>query len=598
MIHCDKTVDLKLAAKAIGAGGNQLRMPGEEDLLSALGVKPGSVSPLACINDNEHTVEVHVDKDLYESVKPMFVHPTINDHSFGILPTDLEKYLVSLGTEVKVTDLGAAPSATEKKAAPKKAAPKQQQQKPQKKGGAEKKKETALGLDCKKAENFALWYSRIITRSELIDYYDISGCYILRPWSFSIWEQIQGFFDREIKKLGVQNSYFPMFVSKGALEAEKDHVEGFAAEVAWVTKSGTSDLDEHIAIRPTSETIMYPAFAKWIRSHRDLPLRLNQWSNVVRWEFKCPTPFIRTREFLWQEGHSAFSSLEEAEVEVLDILDLYSRVYEDLLCVPVVKGKKTEKEKFAGGLYTTTVEAFIPSTGRGIQGATSHCLGQNFAKMFKIEFEGEDKTKKMVWQNSWGITTRTIGVMVMLHGDDKGLVLPPRVAPVQCVFVPVFYKDKQPLIDQCEVLQDQLKAVGIRTHGDYRENYNPGWKYNHWELKGVPLRVEIGPRDMEAKQVVIVRRDTGAKEMVPWDVLSVRVTEILVQMQHDMLQKAREQMKDKTVISTNWKDFTKALDSRKMALATWCGETECEEQIKEKTTAAGQVDAEMVLQSD
>ena len=246
----------------------------------------------------------------------------------------------------------------------------------------------------------------------MIDYYDISGCYIMRPWSFAMWEQIQGWFDARIKELGVKNSYFPVFVSKSALEQEKDHVEGFAPEVAWVTKSGDSDLAEPIAIRPTSETIMYPAFAKWIRSHRDLPLKLNQWSNVVRWEFKNPTPFLRVREFLWQEGHSAFANQEDADVEVLQILDLYARVYEELLAVPVIKGRKSEKEKFAGGLYTTTVEAFIPAAGRSIQGATSHSLGQNFAKMFGISFEQEEskKDKPLVWQNSWGLTIRTLGV--------------------------------------------------------------------------------------------------------------------------------------------------------------------------------------------
>ena len=256
-------------------------------------------------------------------------------------------------------------------------------------------------------------------------------CYILRPHAYAIWDQIKDFFDAEIKKLGVENAYFPCFVSEKVLNAEKDHIEGFAPEVAWVTRSGNSELEEPIAVRPTSETVMYPIFAKWIKSHRDLPLKINQWCNVVRWEFKHPTPFIRSREFLWQEGHTAYATKGEADVEVRQVLDLYKAVYEDLLCVPVVQGVKSEKEKFAGGLYTTTVEAFVPGTGRGIQGGTSHCLGQNFAKMFDIVFEGEGGAKKMVWQNSWGLTTRTIGVMIMVHADDKGLVLPPRVAPVQ-----------------------------------------------------------------------------------------------------------------------------------------------------------------------
>ena len=277
----------------------------------------------------------------------------------------------------------------------------------------------------------------------MIEYYeDVSGCYILRPWSFSIWECIQSWFDAKIKQLGVKPCYFPMFVSQKALETEKDHVEGFAAEVAWVTKSGSSDLDNPIAIRPTSETIMYPAFAKWIKSHRDLPLRLNQWTNVVRWEFKNPTPFLRTREFLWQEGHSAFAEVYDADVEVLDILDLYSRIYEEVLAVPIVKGRKSEKEKFAGGDFTTTCEAYISGTGRAIQGATSHSLGQNFSKMFKITYSGIEasspNSRNFVYQNSWGCTTRTIGVMIMTHGDDDGLVLPPHAAPIQIVIVPIY----------------------------------------------------------------------------------------------------------------------------------------------------------------
>merc|ERR1712142_573689 len=259
---------------------------------------------------------------------------------------------------------------------------------------------TRLGLEAKKEENLPDWYSQVLTKAEMMEYYDVSGCYILRPWSFSIWEFIKDFFDREIKKLGVENCYFPCFVSNAALEREKDHISDFAPEVAWVTKSGNSDLAEPIAIRPTSETVMYPAYAKWIQSHRDLPIKLNQWNNVVRWEFKHPQPFLRTREFLWQEGHTAFATFPEAKEEVMTILDLYRRVYEELLAIPVVKGKKTQKEKFAGGDYTTTVEAFISATGRGIQAATSHHLGQNFSKMFDISFEDPETHEKcFAYQN-------------------------------------------------------------------------------------------------------------------------------------------------------------------------------------------------------
>lgn len=280
----------------------------------------------------------------------------------------------------------------------------------------------------------------------MIDYYDISGCYILRPRSYFIWEQIQNHFDSGIKELDVQNCYFPMFVSQAALEKEKEHLEGFSPEVAWVTKSGQSEMEQPIAIRPTSETIMYPAFSKWIKSHRDMPLMVNQWSNVVRWEFKHPTPFIRTREFLWQEGHTAHASRDgpnSAVDMVMNILDRYASVYKDLLAVPVVKGKKSKDETFAGADFTTTTEIYVPISGRGIQGATSHMLGQNFSKMFKIEFEDQNAKKALAWQTSWGLSTRSIGAMIMVHSDDKGLVLPPKVAQTQVVIIPVLFKDDE-----------------------------------------------------------------------------------------------------------------------------------------------------------
>nr|XP_019705136.1 proline--tRNA ligase, cytoplasmic isoform X2 [Elaeis guineensis] len=367
----------------------------------------------------------------------------------------------------------------------------------------EVKKETRLGLTYKKDKDFGEWYSEVCVAGEMIEYYDISGCYILRPWTMAIWETLQAFFDAEIKKMNVKNVYFPLFVTENVLQKEKDHIEGFAPEVAWVTKSGQSEMEIPIAIRPTSETVMYPYYSKWIRGHRDLPLKLNQWCNVVRWEFSHPTPFIRSREFLWQEGHTAFATQDEADQEVLEILELYRRIYEEFLAIPVIKGKKSELEKFAGGFYTTSVEAFIPNTGRGIQGATSHCLGQNFAKMFEINFENEKGEKAMVWQNSWAYSTRTIGVMVMVHGDDKGLVLPPKVASVQVIVIPVPYKDAdtQAIFDACRSTVDTLCKAGFRAEVDLRDNYSPGWKYSHWEMKGVPLRIEIGPKDLANKQV-------------------------------------------------------------------------------------------------
>mmetsp|Transcript_11407 Transcript_11407/g.36434 ORF Transcript_11407/g.36434 Transcript_11407/m.36434 type:complete len:521 (+) Transcript_11407:39-1601(+) len=454
------------------------------------------------------------------------------------------------------------------------------------------KRKTGLNISHKKLENFPDWYSQVITQAEMIDYYDISGCYVLRPWAYSIWESIQRWFDAEIKKLGVKNAYFPLFVPRAALEREKDHVEGFAPEVAWVTKSGSSDLAEPIAIRPTSETIMYPAYSRWIRSHRDLPLRLNQWTNVVRWEFKNPTPFIRTREFLWQEGHSAFATKAEADEEVLAILDLYARVYEELLAVPVIKGRKSEVEKFAGGLYTTTVEAFVPATGRAIQGATSHSLGQNFARMFNISFETDEGGSALAWQNSWGLTTRTIGVMVMVHGDDHGLVLPPRVAPVQVVVVPVFRASTAPelvkqVTDTAERISRELREAGIRVELDDRSNVTAGWKYNSWEQKGVPLRIEVGPKDVEREVVVFARRDKREKEFKREVPLASSMPDAVRQALDDihaaMLDRARRERDARLHVALGWTEFVDALNGGNMVLAPWCQRMECEEAVKERT---------------
>jgi len=461
------------------------------------------------------------------------------------------------------------------------------------------KGKTLLSMQNAKGDDLATWYSEVITKGELIEYYDVSGCYVLRPASYRIWEFIHDFFDAEIKKLGVENAYFPIFVSKAALEKEKEHIADFAPEVAWVTKSGDSDLAEPIAIRPTSETVMYPAFAKWIRGHRDLPLKLNQWNNVVRWEFKQPQPFLRTREFLWQEGHTAFAEKAKADEEVMDILDLYRRIYEELLALPVVPGRKTEKEKFAGGDYTTTVEAYIPAAGRAIQGATSHHLGQNFSKMFNIEYEDEKGAKKKVFQNSWGLTTRTIGVMVMVHADDKGLVLPPRVAKEQVVIIPAGLGKKTPpevvveLRAKVQEYCDALCAAGVRCITDLRENVTVGFKFGHWELMGVPLRLEVGPRDMEAKKVAGCRRDTGEKG-IEFDeaTITTAVPAMLEQIQADMLAKAKANADEGIAIVKKWEDVMPALDAKKLIQIAFCGDKDCEGQIKESTTKSSLADGE------
>jgi len=459
-------------------GKVNFRLADEETLKNTLGVAKGCVGPLAMIYNRttEIPVTLVLDQRLFETdIRKIHSHPLRNDMSCALTPQDLQRVFTEIGVQplyLSFTDSeegGGGKVDVEKAVVPSQKNPSSQntQKKQNVDDSKDKKKkgETLLALQYKKYDNFAMWYTDVITLSEMISYYDISGCYILRPWSYNIWEQIQDWFNKEIRALGVENSYFPLFVSQDRLEREKDHVEGFAPEVAWVTKSGQDDLAKPIAIRPTSETIMYPAFADWIQSHRDLPLKLNQWSNVVRWEFKDPTPFLRSREFLWQEGHTAHVSYEDANIMVRQALELYRRVYEELLAVPVIPGYKTEKEKFAGGYQTTTVEAYIAGSGRAIQGATSHNLGQNFGKMFDIYFQNDKGMKDIVWQTSWGLTTRSIGVMIMVHGDDTGLVIPPRITPLQVVIVPIVSKSLpwEKADPYCETIRKSLMDHGVRN---------------------------------------------------------------------------------------------------------------------------------------
>jgi len=376
-----------------------------------------------------------------------------------------------------------------------------------------------------------------------------------------------------------------MFVTKDALCKEKDHIKGFAPEVAWVTKSGSSDLAEPIAIRPTSETIMYPSYAKWIHSHRDLPICLNQWTNVVRWEFKHPTPFIRTREFLWQEGHTAHATTEEADKMVFSILDYYAECYEELLAVPVIKGRKSEEEKFAGAFYTTTCELYVDANGRGIQGATSHQLGQNFAKMFDVWFEDKQGQKQFAWQTSWGFSTRSIGATVMIHSDNKGLVLPPKVAHIQAVIVPIVYKDDDAskVTEVVEKVFADLKEAGVRAYLDDRDNYNPGFKFNHWELRGVPLRIEVGMKDVAKQEVRIVRRDNGQKSQMKWADIGSEIPHLLDKIHKDMFERAKTIRDEHYKEASNWGYFMDALNARNVVLTPWCNEQECEVAAKERS---------------
>ncbi|ORY00800.1 prolyl-tRNA synthetase [Basidiobolus meristosporus CBS 931.73] len=579
-----------------------LRFANEDLLSSFFGVTKEATSPFALENvsaENISNVHLVVDAALLSVDQGTLIgfHPSASEKTTFLTLAEIKKYLESSSakyTEVDFKALAAeAPAAKPQQPKAPKAATKAQKPKPE-------EDSVKIGIEYKKEVDFPKWYQQVVTKSEMLEYYDVSGCYIIRPLAYNIWKYITDFFDAEIQELGVENTYFPMFVSSKVLEKEKDHVEGFAPEVAWVTKAGSSDLDEPIAIRPTSETVMYPYFAKWIRSHRDLPLKINQWCNVVRWEFKHPQPFLRTREFLWQEGHTAHLTKELASEEVFQILDLYRQVYEDLLAVPVIKGIKSEKEKFAGGLYTTTVEGFIPTTGRGIQGATSHCLGQNFAKMFNITVEdpnapanaGDDaEAKKLfVWQNSWGITTRTIGVMVMVHGDDKGLIIPPRVASTQVIVVPCGLtvkstdEDRRNVEEGVKEVVKILKSVGVRAKADLRENYTPGYKFNHWELRGTPLRLEIGPMDLAKKSTLSVRRDNGKKAPIPMASLATDVPALLQTIQKDMFESAKAVRDAHVKYVTEWKDFVPALNSRCSVMIPWCEEVQCEDDIKEKSS--------------
>jgi len=489
---------------------------------------------------------------------------------------------------------GAAPAPAKKEAAPKKAAP-------------AKTKESVLaaapskggGVDVKKAEDVPLWYEQVIMKAELIAAYPVKGCFILRPWAYRIWELIQQWFDAKIKDMGVENCYFPMFIPRCYIEKEEDHLSDFAPELAWVTKFGTDEIDEanQVAIRPTSETAMYAAYGDWVQSHRDLPIKLNQWCSVVRWEVKQTTPFLRTREFLWQEGHSAFANKKDAEKEVHDILELYALVYEHCMAIPVVRGTKTKAETFPGADYTTTVEAFIPATGRAIQGATSHHLGQNFSKMFDISFQDPNdpsgKAKDFAYQNSWGITQRTIGVMTMVHGDDKGLVLPPHVAGYQVVIVVVGLtaKTTEELKEKTNITAleyyTSLKQAGVRVHLDDREGYTSGNKFNHWEMKGVPLRIELGPKDIEKGEFVMAKRhilDTKLGKVSGKHATMVKdVQDMLETVHEEMYAGALKDRDDKLAFVDKWEEFSPNLNQGKMVLVPFCGEKDCEEQVKEKS---------------
>ncbi len=433
---------------------------------------------------------------------------------------------------------------------------------------------TAMDVD------FAQWYTDIVIKAGLIDYTSVKGCMVIKPTGYAIWELIQKQLDDRFKATGVENVYLPMFIPESLLQKEKDHVEGFAPEVAWVTHGGLNPLQERMCIRPTSETLFCDFYSNEIQSYRDLPKVYNQWCSVVRWE-KETRPFLRSREFLWQEGHTAHATSEDAQARTIQMLDLYAQFCEEVLAIPVVKGQKTEKEKFAGAEATYTIEALMHD-GKALQSGTSHNFGDGFAKAFDITYTDKENKLQYVHQTSWGMTTRLIGAVIMVHGDDSGLVLPPRIAPVQVMIVPVMQK-KEGVLEAANNLKESLKNVRVKVDDSDK---SPGWKFSECEMKGIPVRVEIGPKDIEAGNCVIVRRDTGEKEVVKIEELPARVEELMETIQKNLFEKALSHREAHTYEVETFVDFKRTIEQKPgFVKAMWCGNQECEDRIKEETGA-------------
>ena len=443
---------------------------------------------------------------------------------------------------------------------------------------ADKKVEAITSME----EDFAQWYTDVVVKADLTGYTSVKGFMVLKPAGYAIWELIQKQLDAKFKETGVENVYLPMLIPEGLLQKEKDHVEGFAPEVAWVTHGGLNELQEKLCVRPTSETLFCDFYQKDITSYRDLPKVYNQWCSVVRWE-KETRPFLRSREFLWQEGHTAHATAEEAQERTIQMLNVYADFCEQVLAIPVVKGQKTEKEKFAGAVATYTIEALMHD-GKALQSGTSHNFGDGFAQAFGVQYTDKDNQLKYVHQTSWGVTTRLIGAIIMVHGDNNGLKLPPMVAPTQVMIVPIQQK-KEGVLEKAEELRERLSTVA-RVKVDATDK-SPGFKFAECEMRGIPIRVEVGPRDIENNQCVVVRRDTGEKITVNMDELESTVAELLGTIQKDMLEAAREHRDTHTYTAKNWDEFTDIVENKPGFIkAMWCGETECEENIKAQTGAS------------
>jgi len=443
-----------------------------------------------------------------------------------------------------------------------------------------------IGITVSKSENFSEWYTQVVIKAELADYAPVKGLIVLRPDGYSIWESIKESLDKKLKETGHRNGFLPVLIPESLLAKEKEHFEGLNPEVFWVTHSGNSEIGDRLALRPTSETLAYSLFSKWIRSWRDLPLKINFWNSALRAEIKGTKPFLRTSEFLWQEGHTVHATKDEAEKEVADILELYKKTIEEELAVPVVTGKKSEKDKFVGAVYTNTLESLMPD-GKALQMGTSHFLGQNFSKPFDVKYLDENNSETFAWQTSWGVSWRLIGGMIMTHGDDKGLVLPPKVAPIQVVIIPIYYskEDKENVLQKACQIKDSLSNNDVRVHLDDREQLTPGFKFNDWEMKGIPIRIEIGPKDIAKNQIVLARRHNQTKISLDIDGLTEKTLSELKNIQKEMFDAAKKILDERVVRVSEYKQFKKELDNGKMIDCSWCGNQTCEDKIKEETGA-------------
>ena len=442
------------------------------------------------------------------------------------------------------------------------------------------------GITVKKNDDFSDWYTQVVIKAELADYAPVKGLIVLRPDGYSIWESLKTSLDSKLAATGHRNGFLPVLIPESLLGKEKDHFAGFNPEVFWVTHSGDGEIGDKLALRPTSETLAYTMYAKWIRSWRDLPLKINFWNSALRAEIKGTKPFLRTSEFLWQEGHTAHADKDEAEKEVTDILEIYKKTVEEELAIPVITGRKSEKEKFVGAVYTLTMESLMPD-GKALQMGTTHFLGQNFSKPFEVKYADKNNVESFVWQTSWGVSWRLIGGMIMVHGDDKGLVLPPKVAPIQVVIIPIYHSDeeKKTILEKSREIELNLRSQNIRVHLDDRDQVTPGFKFNDWEMKGIPIRIELGARDIAEGKIVLARRDTGEKKDLDMHIKDSVITDELEKMHDDMFTNAKKILDDRTASTKTYDEFKSELEKGMLIKAPICDNPSCEEKIKEETGA-------------